>query len=115
MTISQFEIYHAFLEPHEGSEQGGSRPVLVVSRTSINRSLPVIAVLPITSCKPGRRVYSTEVLIPAGTAGLTVDSLILAHQVRTISITRLQKPYGLLDSQILQEKIRKALRVFLDL
>ncbi len=115
MIISQFEVFHAFLDPHVGSEQGGSRPVLVISRTSINRSLPVIAVLPITSYKPGRRVYSTEVLIPAGNAGLTVDSLVLAHQVRTIAVTRFQKPYGSLDSQELQEKVRQALRIFLDL
>jgi mRNA interferase MazF len=115
MIISQFDVYHASLEPHEGSEQGGARPVLVLSRTSINRSLPVIAVLPITTFKPGRRVYSTEVMIPAGTAGLTGDSLVLAHQVRTISITRLEKQYGSLNDLTLQERIREAVRVFLDL
>jgi len=115
MTPSQFEIFHALLEPHEGSEQGGSRPVLIISRTSINRSLPVVAVLPITSCKTGRRIYSTEVFLPSGTGGLMNDSLVLAHQIRTISVARLRKRYGSLDDQALQEKVYQALRVFLNL
>jgi mRNA interferase MazF len=115
MMASQFEIYQATLEPHEGSEQGGTRPVLVISRTSINRSLPILAVLPVTSLKARRRIYSTEVMIPAGTARLTHDSLALAHQVRTISSAQLQRRYGFLDDQDLQEKIRQAIRVFLDL
>jgi mRNA interferase MazF len=115
MSISQFDVFHASLEPHEGSEQGGSRPVLVISRTSINMSLPVIAVLPITTFKPGRRIYSTEVMLPAGTAGLVNDSLVLAHQVWTISGQRLQKQYGSLGNQELQEKVRQAVRIFLDL
>lgn|GEM_PF-6194612 len=69
----------------------------------------------ITSAKLRRRVCSTELLIPAGNAGLTADSLVMAHQVRTISITRLIKLYGLIESQDLQERVCEALRVSLDL
>ncbi|MGV8122347.1 MAG: type II toxin-antitoxin system PemK/MazF family toxin [Candidatus Xenobiia bacterium LiM19] len=115
MKALRWEVYRALLDPAQGSEQGGTRPVMVISHDAINASLPIVAVLPLTSYKAGRRVYPTEVLLPEGTAGLESDSLIMAHQVRTISCTRLQKHYGTLADEELQGKVEKALRVFLDL
>ncbi|MDQ7823639.1 MAG: type II toxin-antitoxin system PemK/MazF family toxin [Candidatus Eremiobacteraeota bacterium] len=115
MTPRRWEIYQAALDPHQGSEQGGSRPAVVISRDSINCSLPVIAVLPVTSYKSPRRIYSTEVLIPGGMAGLPMDSLILAHQIRTIARSRLLKLYGKIEDEAIQEKIEAAVRIFLDL
>lgn len=60
----QWRLFRASLDPSTGSEQAGTRPVLVVSREVINQALPVVAVVPLTTLKPGRRVYSTEVLLP---------------------------------------------------
>ena len=40
------EIYDARLEMTEGSEQGGTRPVIIVSRDVINLSSPVVLVVP---------------------------------------------------------------------
>jgi mRNA interferase MazF len=111
----QWRLFRASLDPATGSEQAGTRPVLVVSREVINRALPVVAVVPLTTLKPGRRVYSTEVLLPAGAAGQPDDSLALAHQVRTISTHRLGAPYGDLADPGLRAKVREALRVYLDL
>jgi len=37
------EVYDARLDPVEGSEQRGSRPVVVVSRDAINESSPVVS------------------------------------------------------------------------
>lgn len=111
----QWRLFRASLDPAAGSEQAGTRPVLVVSREVINRALPVVAVVPLTTLKPGRRVYSTEVLLPAGAAGQPDDSLALAHQVRTISTHRLGTPYGDLTDPGLRSKVREALRVYLDL
>ncbi len=42
------EIYDARLEPTEGSEQGGTRPVIIVSRDVINASSPVMLAVPCT-------------------------------------------------------------------
>lgn len=111
----QWRLFRAVLDPTLGSEQAGTRPVLVVSREVINQALPVVAVVPLTSLKPGRRVYSTEVLIPAGAAGQPEASLVLAHQVRTISVHRLGSSYGELADPGLRFRVREALRVFLDL
>lgn len=105
----------AFLDPVQGSEQAGTRPVLVVSRESINQALPVWAVLPMTTLKAGRRVYPTEVLVPAGTAGLPHDSLVLAHQVRTVARSRLVRHCGSLETPELRARVAGAMRLFLDL
>lgn len=43
------EVYIARLDPVEGSEQGGNRPVIVVSRDAINVSSPVVLTVPCTS------------------------------------------------------------------
>ncbi|MBK9964186.1 MAG: type II toxin-antitoxin system PemK/MazF family toxin [Holophagales bacterium] len=110
----QWRLFRATLDPVLGSEQVGTRPVLVVSREVINQALPVVAVVPLTSLKPGRRVYSTEVLLPAGAAGQPEASLALAHQVRTISVRRLGSPFGELADPQLRSRAREALKVFLD-
>ncbi|MGH9339941.1 MAG: type II toxin-antitoxin system PemK/MazF family toxin [Acidobacteriota bacterium] len=44
-----------------GSEQAGTRPVLVISDQDFNQLMPVITVLPLTSRKPGRKIYPNEV------------------------------------------------------
>jgi mRNA interferase MazF len=111
----QWRVFRADLNPVVGSEQAGTRPVLVVSREAINRSLPIVAILPLTTHRPGRRIYATEVLLPAGTAGQPEDSIVMAHQVRTISTRRLKEPYGELGAPDLRDAVRRAMQMFLDL
>jgi mRNA interferase MazF len=111
----QWRVFRADLDPVTGSEQGGRRPVLVVSRESINAALPIVGVLPLTRTSPERRVYSTEILIPAGAAGQPDESIVMAHQVRTLSIDRLEHLYGELTDSHLRAEVRRAMRVFLDL
>jgi len=108
-------MHWATLDPVEGSEQAGRRPVLVVSRESINKALPIVAVVPVTSRRRSGKVYATEVLLPAGTAGLPGDSLALGHQVRTLSTNRLGDRLGRLDDGDLRRRVQEALRLFLDL
>ena len=43
------EIYLANLNPASGSEQGGTRPVLIVSRDALNLYSPIVIVVPITA------------------------------------------------------------------
>jgi len=113
--VLQWTLFPVNLDPAVGSEQAGQRPVLVVSNEIMNQALPIVTVLPVTSNKPGRRVYSTEVLLPAGAAGQPTDSIVMAHQIRTISKERLRAPYGRLADPALQQAIRVAMRLYLDL
>ena len=54
------EVYDARLDPVEGSEQRGSRPVVVVSRDAINESSPVVSAAPCTTYREGRRIYPSQ-------------------------------------------------------
>ena len=110
MNVSRWEVWLANLDPVIGSEQGKTRPVLVISDTSVNTILPVINVLPITSRKPGRRIYPNETLLPVNTAGLTSESIALCYQIRTLDKKRLVKKYGSLTDGALQQQILSALK-----
>lgn len=101
----RWHIFLASLDPVIGSEQGKRRPVIVISEEEINQILPVVNVLPITTRKPGRKIYSNEVLIPALTAGLVKESIVLCYQIRTLDKKRLIKTLGKIDSPELQDKI----------
>lgn len=92
----RWRVFMARLDPAVGSEQAGTRPVLVVSEEQYNQNTSLVTVLPLKSRKPGRRMYPSEVLAGQGTAGLIADSIILAHQVRTISKKRLGRRMGAL-------------------
>lgn len=77
-------MYDARLDPAEGSEQRGSRPVVFISRNAINESSPVVSAVPCTTYRVGRRVYPTQVLVQAPEGGLEADSVILGEQARAI-------------------------------
>ena len=74
--VSKWEIHFCSLDPTQGSEQRGTRPVLIVSNDAVNHALPVVTVLPLSSLKPGDKVYPSEVLLPAGLTGLSKDSAV---------------------------------------
>ncbi len=108
------EVYDARLEPVEGSEQGGTRPVILVSRDVINAYSPVVLTVPCTTYQSGKRVYPTQVLIQASDGGLTNDSIAMADQVRVLSKTRLLRLRGTL-SQSAVAQLNQALLIALDL
>lgn len=109
MIINRWAIFRANLDPVIGSEQGKSRPVLIISDNRINRLLNIINVLPITTRKPGRTIYPNEVLLPGGQFGLPNDSIILCHQIRTLDKKRLSLKYGNISDLQLKEDILDAL------
>ncbi|MDD5602933.1 MAG: type II toxin-antitoxin system PemK/MazF family toxin [Eubacteriales bacterium] len=115
MTAFQWHIYQADLTPVKGSGQSGTRPVLVISTEEVNEALPVVAVLPLTSLKPKREIYPTEALLEAARTGLPMDSIAMAHQIRTISKSRLAGEYGIIDDENLKNSIRMAIKTYLDL
>jgi len=56
MSVKKWTIYRANLDPALGSEQGKTRPVLVISEDEINDLLNVVNIIPITSRKAGRKI-----------------------------------------------------------
>ena len=108
------EVYDARLDPVEGSEQGGTRPVVIVSRDAINVYSPVVLAVPCTTYREGRRVYPTQVLVIAPDGGLSNDSILMADQVRVLAKSRLLKLRGSLSNDSI-EQLNQALSIALDL
>jgi len=97
--VNRGDVYLARLDPTEGTEQAGTRPVIIVSRDALNTGHRVV-VVPCTSYK-GKRLYATHVFIQAGDGGLRTDSVALCDQVRTLSKTRLVDHWGTVSPQSL--------------
>ena len=115
MKYLRGSVYDADLEPVRGSEQGGgSRPAVIVSRNATNSVSPVVTILPFTDARNISRTYPTDVLVRAPEGGLSVDSVALATQIRTIAKTRLSRHRGELNS-ISAAAIDDAIRLALDL
>lgn len=87
----------------------------MVARETVNRTPPIVAVVPLASRRPGRRVHPTEVLLAPRTAGQPEESIALVHQLRTLSTRRLGIRLGGLDDPALRDQIRAALRLYPDL
>ena len=107
--MKKWSIYRANLDPVIGSEQGKSRPVLIVSENEINDLLNNVNVVPITTRKQGRTVYPNEALIPANNFGIQHESIILCHQIRTLDKRRLSTLYGFISDSDKQSEILDAL------
>lgn len=114
-TPLQWSVFSVDLDPTLGSEQAGRRPVLIVSRESANAVLPVVSAIPLTTRKPRRRIYPNEALVAKGQAGLKRDSVAMAHQLRSLSKTRLGRRIGHLDDPDVRDEVRSAMRTQLDL
>ena len=111
--IKRGDIYYANLNPVIGSEQGGTRPILIISNDIGNRHSPTVIVAAITS-----RVH-TKAKLPNHTAirdfeGLNKDSIILLEQIRTIDKKRLQEYIGML-SESEMARVDKALAISVSL
>lgn len=71
------DVFDARLNPSEGSEQAGVRPVVIVSRDAINQHSTVVVVVPLTKAANVQRNYPNHVTIPNGEGGLTFESVLL--------------------------------------
>lgn len=105
--VSRWEIYWVDLEPQVGSEQAGERrPAIVVSNDGFNAHFDVVTILPLTKREgKRRRVYEFEVLLPRNIVGTGHDSIVMPHQIRTISKLRLLERVGALANEEFQVAI----------
>ena len=95
------EVWLAELSPTQGHEQGGSRPVLIVSRDDFNAGpADLVMVLPITSKLRG---LPTRVRVEPPEGGLRMASEVLCDQIRTISTQRLLCRLGAVEPSTLRD------------
>ena len=106
------EIWLADLDPIRRHEQGGKRPVLIVSTDLYNAGpAGLVVVLPLTKT---HRAIPLHVRITPPEGGVKNASSILCDAVRSISKSRLVKPWGAVSAPVL-ESIDDRLRILLDL
>ena len=107
------DIYYADMEPHIGSEQGSTRPVMVLQNDVGNRYAPTLIVATVTSRTEKKRYQPTHVLIAHDTA-FEKPSVVQLEQIFTIDKSRVQRFLGRLTQDEMQE-IEKGVVSSLDL
>ena len=102
MVVKRGDIFYADLSPVIGSEQGGTRPVLVVQNDVGNKFSPTVIIAAITS-QINKAKMPTHIELNANDFGLAKDSVILLEQIRTIDKRRLKEKLGRLSDELLEE------------
>src|SRR5262249_15968596 len=95
--------------PVEGSEQGGTRPALVLSPDVINEHCPVILIASLTSKKTDR-VYPFEVLVEPPEGGLRQRSKVMLMHLRAVDQQRLVGKYGQVSEERMG-RVEEALKI----
>ena len=90
--ISRGQVYLVNLDPVQGREQKGLRPVLVVSADAINRQPLVVTVVAGTDAANVPRDYPTNVRVTARESGLPKDTVFLCFQLRALDSARFRDP-----------------------
>lgn len=90
--MKQGEIWFTDLDPTQGKEQAGQRPVLIISGDSMNHYTDLVIACPLTSVI--KNLEGCVVINKSKENNLKSSSEILIFQVRSISKSRLIKRLG---------------------
>lgn len=114
--VKKWEIYFINLDPSNGSEQGGKRPVLVISNDAVNNHLPIFTCIPFSSVKEGDKIYPTEIFLTKEESGLSKDSVLMLQQIRTVSVGRIiNRKISEIKRASLRDRINNAIKEFFEL
>ena len=106
--IKRGDVYYADLDPVRGSEQGGTRPVLVVQNDLGNKYSSTTIVVAAVSTREAKTLPThVEISLPQ-------KSTVLLEQIRTIDKKRLMEKICTLSRREI-EKVNEALKVSLGL
>jgi Growth inhibitor len=113
MLIRRGDIFFADLSPVVGSEQGGTRPVLILQNDIGNQYSPTTIVAAITS-QIDKAKLPTHVELSKTPGGLEKDSVVLLEQIRTIDKSRLMEKVTSLTEDMMR-KVNQAAEISLGL
>ena len=100
-TINKGDIYYASLDPIVGSEQNGTRPVVIIQNDIGNKYSPTVLVAPLTSKVKSKHNLPTHVLVKS--EHIKHNSIVLLEQIRVLDKSRL---ISYVDT-LTKEEIRK--------
>ncbi|KXA88526.1 hypothetical protein AKJ40_03475 [candidate division MSBL1 archaeon SCGC-AAA259M10] len=113
MKVRRGDIVLVDLDPVKGSEQGRTRPAVVIQNDVGNKHSPTTIVAPLTSSY--RKVYPVNIEVESGENGLERDSIILLNQIVTVDIkSRVLKKLGKLSPEKMK-KVDSAIEISLGL
>ena len=114
MSIKQFEIWIADLNPKIGTEPGKTRPILVIQTDLLNKlPHPSTIVCPITT-NVEKDVDILRTHLKKGMANLYENCDIMIDQIRAIDNKRLIKKVGDLPKDLI-DKVKENIKIILDL
>ena len=113
MPIKRGEVYVADLSGSIGSEQTGTRPVVIVQNDIGNQHSPTVIVACITT-KAKKTGMPTHIMVRMSEGSLCRRSMIMAEQLRTIDRKRLRDRIGTVDD-LTQKQIDRAISISLAL
>src|SRR3984957_6973637 len=103
------DIYMVSLDPAEGHEQRGHRPVLVVSPAEFNEATKLPVILPIT--KGGQLAQRIGFAVPI--SGIKTTGVVRCDQPRVLDLyARSGKKLEVLPAKILAEVMAKVSLIF---
>ena len=114
MSIEQYEIWIADLNPQIGTEPGKTRPVLIVQTNLLNQiPHPSTIICPITTnVKKDSDIL--RIHLKKGEANLNQDCDVMIDQIRAIDNNRLIKKVGDLPKKLI-ETLKENLMIIIDL
>ena len=114
MSIKQFEVWIADLNPQIGTEPGKTRPVMILQSNLLNKtSHPSTIVCPITT-NVEKEADILRVHLKKGMANLYEDCDIMIDQIRAIDNKRLIKKVGEIPSEM-RSKVKENVSIVLEL
>jgi mRNA interferase MazF len=112
-TPRRGDIYLVNFDPTLGAEIRKTRPALILQNDIANRHSPITIVAAISSTFEDP-LYPTEVLVAQPEGGLSVDSVVLLNQLRSIDRRRLTKRLGAVRPTTM-DKVERAVQISLGL
>jgi mRNA interferase MazF len=114
MSIKQYEIWIADLNPQIGTEPGKTRPVLIIQTNLLNQiPHPSTIICPLTTnVKKDSDIL--RVHLKKGEANLHQDCDVMIDQIRAIDNNRLLNKVGDLPKKLI-ETVKENLMIIIDL
>ena len=106
MVVSRFEVWLVTLDPTRGSEIAKTRPCVIISPDSVNRSLNTVMIAPLTST---HKPYPTRVDCQFDGH----DGQVALDQARSVDKVRLTKRLGQLDDPVCQQVCSTLVALFM--
>jgi mRNA interferase MazF len=100
--LKRGEVWLVNLNPTQGSEQAGIRPVIIFQNDIISQFSTTTIAIPLTT-NQRRASLPICMLIEQGDGGLSQDSVALCFQIRVLDKTRLIRRLGQLSAETIAQ------------